>query len=678
MSSLRMARLLLAAAYEAGSLRFAFDPDQARDDFGRWTSGSGSDQSWKKEDRKQGSLNGVSFQEEPSPDFSRSVNKAIAEPPFPDLPRGKHAAAGVVVTEPDGRVWMVQPFGKYGGYKNTFPKGTIDIGEHPQETAAREVWEETGLVVEITGHLADVERSTSVTRFYEGRRIGGAPWAHGKETYAVRLLPIEGKKIEGALKSVFGAKTSDHRVLDALRRLRASRLLAEYDEAEHPRDEIGRWTDAGGDWPSGLTNVSGAKGSNPGGLYKDASGQKWYVKRYNDPRQAATEHIANAVYHAVGVDAPHSVLGEGGDYASKWQPSDGTLAQAGITKERADRILDGFAADVFLDNWDAVGTGHDNVLVKGDRVTRIDQGGTLIFRAQGALKPESGLEKIDEWDSLVEKNVYYNRIFKAAGVKNGDALGERAAKQIDRIVKARPSGGWKTLVDRVAPKADAAFRAKVAKMLEKRQTLLERKRDQLRELKTLGGPGSGNFGHAGRPGEVGGSAPESSPVVLTNDERETLRLYTQSGGTYREVNGALRSGKKLDDNPTVTLLDRTFKTHGEEAPHVVYRGIAGYDPEELNLEEGSEFTDPGFVSTTRDVKEAKKFAFHGSDRLSGDAVGIIFKIQTRGIRALNMSPFSRYGERETLLNRGTRFRVKSVREGIPGESLSRVTLEVLQ
>lgn len=471
-----------AEVYDAGKLLNLGDVEGHPFHGNQWTGGKEGDETWKREDRTLEVLNGVPFKEEQNPDFTQSVNPNIDEPPFPDIPKGKHPAAGVVVTEPDGRVWLVQPWKRYGGYRNTFPKGTLDKSEHPQEAAAREVWEETGLVVQITGHLADVERTTSVTRFYEGKRIGGAPWAHGKETYAVRLMPIAGKGIENALKSVFGHHTPDHKVLDALRKSHTRQLEFNPDQ---PRDEHGQWTDTGGggNWPSGLKNISGAKGSNPGGLYKDSTGQKWYVKRYNDPRQAATEQISNEIYRAVGVDAPHSVLGEGGDYASKIIPSDGTLAEVGLTRERADKILDGFAADVFLDNWDAVGTGHDNILVHGDKVTRVDQGGTLLFRAQGALKPEAGLEKIDEWNSLVEKNHYYAQVFKAAGIKNGDALGDRAAKQIDRIVKARPAGGWKELIDHVAPKADPKFRERVAQVLEKRQTLLEKKRDELRGKK---------------------------------------------------------------------------------------------------------------------------------------------------------------------------------------------------
>src|SRR5678815_4010479 len=180
-------------------------------------------------------------------------------------------------------------------------------------------------------------------------------------------------------RNVWGKSTSDQKVIEALR------LKTLGDVEGHPSDAVSwkmrgagdvvghefhgnQWT---GGWPEGLKNITGAKGSNPGGLYSDATGQKWYVKRYNNPEQAATEHIANQVYRAVGVGAPHSVLGEGGDYASKWMPSDGTLAKVGITKDRADHILDGFAADVFLDNWDAVGTGHDNILVSGNRVTPV-------------------------------------------------------------------------------------------------------------------------------------------------------------------------------------------------------------------------------------------------------------------------------------------------------------------
>jgi ADP-ribose pyrophosphatase YjhB (NUDIX family) len=161
-------------------------------------------------------LNGVEMKVEKNPDHRKGMNPSLKEPPLV-APPGKHVSAGVVVTEPDGRVWMIQPKNQFGGYKNTFPKGTVHEGEDLQETAIREVHEESGLVVEITGHLADVERTTSVARFYEGRRVGGAPWSTDKHTHAVKLVPIHGKATDRALQDVFGRETTDQQVVDALR-----------------------------------------------------------------------------------------------------------------------------------------------------------------------------------------------------------------------------------------------------------------------------------------------------------------------------------------------------------------------------------------------------------------------------------------------------------------------------
>lgn len=282
--------------------------------------------------------------------------------------------------------------------------------------------------------------------------------------------------------------------------------------------EVGGSSPTGGEaqpgskeWMADATKLSGAKGSNEGGLYKDAIGRKYYVKKYKDPDQAASEQVANAVYKSVGARVPETHLGEGGVLASEWMEGAQTLNQVGLTKERADEILDHFAADVLVMNWDVVGTGHDNILYQPGRGgVRGDQGGSLLHRAQGALKPEGLLDKIGEWDTLPSPsmNTYYAQVFKKAGVSHADALGARAVSQIDAIERAA-AGGWAKLVERAAPKASAAFKAKATAMLEKRTAGLLSKREALKsKLKFLGGPGSGNFGHEGRPGQVGGSAPD--------------------------------------------------------------------------------------------------------------------------------------------------------------------------
>ena len=113
----------------------------------------------------------------------------VDEPPYV-LPAGMAAAAGVVVVEEDGRVWLVAPTNQFGGYEATFPKGRVDPGTSLQQTAIREAFEESGLAVELTAWLFDARRTQTFTRYYRARRIGGSPAAMGWETQAVHRVPL--------------------------------------------------------------------------------------------------------------------------------------------------------------------------------------------------------------------------------------------------------------------------------------------------------------------------------------------------------------------------------------------------------------------------------------------------------------------------------------------------------
>lgn len=115
---------------------------------------------------------------------------AFDEPPF-ELPADKHAAAGAVVREADGRLWLVAPSNAFGGYTATFPKGRVEPGLALRATAIREVWEESGLHVELTAWLGDFARTQTFTRFYVARRIGGHPAWMGWESQAVHLVTPE-------------------------------------------------------------------------------------------------------------------------------------------------------------------------------------------------------------------------------------------------------------------------------------------------------------------------------------------------------------------------------------------------------------------------------------------------------------------------------------------------------
>lgn len=64
----------------------------------------------------------------------------------------------------------------------------------------------------------------------------------------------------------------------------------------------------------------------------------------------------------------------------------------------------GVYVDVLLANWDVVGTGTGNVLVDKQKLTRIDPGGSLTFRAQGGRKGEKFGAKPAELSTMLDPN----------------------------------------------------------------------------------------------------------------------------------------------------------------------------------------------------------------------------------------------------------------------------------
>lgn len=144
---------------------------------------------------------------------------------------------------------------------------------------------------------------------------------------------------------------------------------------------------------SELSRVSTLGGSTGATLAEDASGNRYVVKGGNSADHIRGEASANAVYRAAGVPVPRSMLDET-DESSPKQVSEYVKAKplasvAGEAREKAiAEICKGFAADALLANWDVVGLEEDNILVpESGPPLRVDNGGSLTFRAQGKPKP---------------------------------------------------------------------------------------------------------------------------------------------------------------------------------------------------------------------------------------------------------------------------------------------------
>lgn len=263
------------------------------------------------------------------------------------------------------------------------------------------------------------------------------------------------------------------------------------------------------------TKTGGAKGSNDGGFYTGKDGVERYVKFYDDPAQAHCEHLANALYNDLDYGAPESVLFEHNGktaYASVLFKGGKTLADAGLTGDRAKKVLDGFVGDVLTANWDAVGTGLDNAMVLPDgRVIRIDNGGTFLMRAKEGRKPESLLNSISEWDVFFSsKNPYYQKVALAAGVSGPEDMRDGVVAGIRKAIALRDeAGGWAAYVKAKVPGAPAKDAQRIVDMLDARSALLEQK---LRELTAPPKP-------APKPGEARYVARQYSTVLPRHDLR---------------------------------------------------------------------------------------------------------------------------------------------------------------
>jgi len=389
-------------------------------------------------------------------------------------PSGKAHATGCVIVEPDGRMWVVEPTGHYGGYQHTFPKGKIEKGLTDQQNALKEAFEESGLQVKITGVLGHFEGDTSITRYYIAQRVGGNPADHHWETQNVKLVTPEAAKgllnkqrdqdvlstLQGHVKmanvpkapapapaevlpsalaakpvgtitqspagyhvtlpngqnqvysSLALAKNASKQVLKASTAVTAQTTKIAQAQAgivgkpaaataiidQPTQTQVKPLVAATGTarFPglAGVSTVKGLGGSTGAKLVVDAAGNQYVQKQGKSPQHLLEESYADAGYQALGANVPKFKV---------YQTASGPVKLAQFVKGQVLSDLSGaqreaahaqlrrhFTADALLANWDVIGLNADNIIVSGGKAFRIDNGGSLRFRAQGAIKAGFG------------------------------------------------------------------------------------------------------------------------------------------------------------------------------------------------------------------------------------------------------------------------------------------------
>ena len=428
--------------------------------------------------------------------------------------------------------------------------------------------------------------------------------------------------------------------------------------------------------------VGAQAGSNPGGLYRGTDGKLRYVKYYEDAAQSYGEAVANNAYRALGLDAPASALVRDGaaivGIANEFIDHAGTLGSAKrLAKGRARKVLDGYAADVWLANWDAVGLNLDNVVATRaarNAVARIDQGGALLMRARRGRKPAGVLDHVTEWEgfSNPQRNPAYVRVLHAAGVESGDALGRAALKQIAAIeTLGKRTRDFRDLAPTVRGVADAD-QAAILAALRTRAQLLKRRIDPrvraaMAETRTLpayaretrrrmGDVFDDALAQAKRGVEEG-----FDPHRMTDIEMAAVTAYTGPGvgsWTYAELNHTLRAARRGGpavpaqyDDWRKTMSDALAKLPDYPARNL--KRMVTLSPEEVGrYVPGQVVTEAGFTSTSYRPSKVKGIAFEGNVRF------VIHGLHGKRIDGISEIT----GEREVLFDAGTRFRVLRKRD----------------
>lgn len=195
----------------------------------------------------------------------------------------------------------------------------------------------------------------------------------------------------------------------------------------------------GGITTQGWTKIGGKLGSQNGGTYETPNGEKFYVKMPTDPARARNEVLAFKLYEAAGVSVPEVALVEiDGNLgvASKW------LTDAEQVKwTKGDKVLaaEDFAAHAWLANWDAVGLDFENLQLSDGKLTLMDAGGSLEYRAMessGKKTEAQWTDNVQEWTTMRSFGMNANtaEVFHAMTPAQLVASGDRIVAMDDQTI----------------------------------------------------------------------------------------------------------------------------------------------------------------------------------------------------------------------------------------------------
>jgi hypothetical protein len=362
-----------------------------------------------------------------TPDFDRLKRGEVVPPNLPfvlrDTPSGdvhyydstgerrwgQFGAAGALLRRKKADGTYEYLLGKRGPTLSTEPnKWSTPGGAHsnllesqtPGFTAGKELGEELGVDMDTAQRVADMKNSVAPDWNYDYTLfevpIGSTDKPELRDSRDIAdtgwFTPEEIRKMQedGMLHSAI-----DPKVLDNLFELSNTTDTPASDDVVPVVD--------GTTAPSldNSTVIGGRGGSNPGENLRLDNGTEVYAKYQKSDMHASNEVAAAALYNKVGItsaDIKHGTkTGRENTTFSEIIPrSSATPTNNPALKKKTQ---EGFAVDAWLANWDAVLNDNTISTTDGDPV-RVDVGGSLLFRAQGAPKGGNFGDVVGELDTL--------------------------------------------------------------------------------------------------------------------------------------------------------------------------------------------------------------------------------------------------------------------------------------
>ena len=160
-------------------------------------------------------------------------------------------------------------------------------------------------------------------------------------------------------------------------------------------------------------------------------GKKYFLKfseeslfdGFDPSLQILIEYLAYRIYGLYsGINVPHPELvydAPRKKVGLATTPAPGKMAlKIGMDPKRLGKMMSqGVYVDVFLANWDVIGTGSGNVFVDKESATRIDPGAALTFRAQGGRKGKAFGPKVSELETMLKRGMGAGNVYQYADLK---------------------------------------------------------------------------------------------------------------------------------------------------------------------------------------------------------------------------------------------------------------------